>query len=310
MAISLPRSLKRLARDWLPPILLDAYRGSRRKVTVGTGEDAGALGGYVGDFPDWRAARAVSTGYDGAEILRRVSAALLKVKNGEAVYERDSVLFSEPQYSWPVATALLWAAAINGGRLTVIDYGGSLGSSYYQNRPFLSALSGVRWNIVEQRAYVELGQELFQDEKLRFHHSIASCLREGAPQLVLFSSVLQYIEEPHNALEEAASSGAEFIVVDRTIFHGGAQDKIAVQTVPSDVFEARLPVWLFSETALTSALESRYRMFCRFDSYLSTAALDREQRGLQELGFIFVRRGSGMEARLQSVLPNENTAGK
>lgn len=41
--------------------------------------------------------------------------ATLKVKRGEAVFERDSVLFDEIQYSWPVTAAL-----IRNGRLHLL----------------------------------------------------------------------------------------------------------------------------------------------------------------------------------------------
>ena len=71
------------------------------------------------------------------DILDKVLAATLKVKQGQAVFERDSVLFDEIEYSWPLLAGLMWAAASNGGKLNVLDFGGALGSSYYQNRKFL-----------------------------------------------------------------------------------------------------------------------------------------------------------------------------
>ena len=59
-----------------------------------------------------------------------------KVKNGEAVYERDSVLFDEIQYSWGLLAGLEKAALEHDGKLCVLDFGGSLGSTYYQNKQF------------------------------------------------------------------------------------------------------------------------------------------------------------------------------
>jgi hypothetical protein len=52
------------------------------------------------------------------------------VKTGEAVYERDSVLFDEIQYSFPVIAALLRVASANKGKLNVLDFGGSEKSHY------------------------------------------------------------------------------------------------------------------------------------------------------------------------------------
>ncbi len=65
---------------------------------------------------------------------------LLKVKRGEAVYERDSIVLEKFQYSWPLTSGLLYAATMSNSKLNVLDFGGSLGSSYYQNRNYLKGI--------------------------------------------------------------------------------------------------------------------------------------------------------------------------
>ena len=121
----------------------------------------------------------------------------MKVKNGEAVYERDSVLFDEIEYAWPGLAGLMWSRLRCGGTLNVLDFGGSLGSTYFQNRAFLSVLPGVRWNIVEQSRHVETGKAWFEDDRLRFYPDIADCLADTQPNVVLLSNVLQYLEHPY-----------------------------------------------------------------------------------------------------------------
>ena len=56
----------------------------------------------------------------------------------------------------------------NENRLNVIDYGGSLGTSYFQNLKFLNQVDDFRWNIVEQEAFVKIGKEYFSNENLFF----------------------------------------------------------------------------------------------------------------------------------------------
>ena len=128
--------LTRLAKDWLPPALLRQWR----KIHGG-----GIT--FEGPFATWDEAVGMSSGYDSQQILDKVLAATLKVKYGVAPYERDSVLFDEVQYSWPVTAGLMWVAARNGGRLSVLDFGGSLGSSYFQNREFLEGIPDLRWSV-------------------------------------------------------------------------------------------------------------------------------------------------------------------
>lgn len=113
--------MKGLIKDLLPPAVLRAYR---RVAATGIR--------FSGDHESWDGARATSTGYDGEEILRRARDAALKVKRGEARFERDSIILAEPEYSFPMLATLLRVAARRDGELTVLDFGGALGSSYRQ----------------------------------------------------------------------------------------------------------------------------------------------------------------------------------
>ncbi len=54
----------------------------------------------------------------------------------------------------------------------MLDFDGSLASTYFQNRAFLSCLPYVCWNIVEKPQHVTVGKECFEDKELRFYPSI------------------------------------------------------------------------------------------------------------------------------------------
>jgi putative methyltransferase (TIGR04325 family) len=223
---------------------------------------------WSGDYPSWTDAVADSTGYDSDVIVERVTSAALKVKCGDAVYERDGVLFDEVEYSWPMLSGLMWVAARNGGRLDVVDLGGALGTSFYQNRRFLAPLTHVRWNVVEQPCFVEVGRRLFaDDERLRFHPDLDSCpIIDG--EVLLLSSVLQYLAQPY-AIAAAAARRCRYLLVDLTPVHDGATDRLTVQTVPPSIYPARYPCWLFSEAKLLSQLESAFEVVAAFDSHFS-----------------------------------------
>ncbi|MES3002263.1 MAG: methyltransferase, TIGR04325 family [Pseudomonadota bacterium] len=250
-------ALNSLARDWLPPAVHRA---------VGRWRASGSAIRFEGEFATWQEAAARCAGYEASHILGKVLAATLEVKRGEAIYERDSVLFHEIDYNWPVAAGLLWAAGRSRGRLTVLDFGGALGSSYYQNRGLLEGLAHLRWNVVEQPHYVAVGRAQVQDETLRFHDSIDACARESAPNAVLLSSVLQYLEDPRAVLEQAMRMEPEVIVVDRTIVNDGPADRIYMQRVPASIYRASYPCRSLSESNLVAALEGRYRLAASFAS--------------------------------------------
>lgn len=238
--------VKSLAKDWLPPIILRALRQRR---------GGGIL--FEGDYSTWEEAAAECTGYESESILAKVLSATLKVKRGEAVYERDSVFFNEIHYAWPVTASLMWAAAQNAGRLDVLDYGGALGSSYFQNRAFLAGLQQVRWSVVEQAHYVEAGRVHIQDQTLRFYDSVENCYLEGKPNVILLSSVLQYLPKPKLILNSLFDIGAEFLVIDRTPFiNSQGSEVIKVQHVPSSIYSATYPCWFFEIKDLIKFIET------------------------------------------------------
>ncbi len=250
--------LKSVAKAILPPVFLDWARRSPFQVQK---ENV-----WSGDYDSWAAAVAASGGYDSGEILERVYQAGLKVKRGERIYERDGVLFDQVEYSWPILAGLMWAAARTGGRLDVVDFGGSFGSSYFQNRTFLKSLSHLRWNVVEQSGFVDRGRLDFQDDTLRFYDSIDSALAENTAHVLLLSSVLQYLERPYELLEVARRF--QYVIVDLTPAWDEARDQLVVQTVPPSIYTASYPCWIFSEQRLRSAFQSYFQIVASFDAHI------------------------------------------
>lgn len=220
----------------------------------------------TGPFHSWEEALQSGTGYDDSLILEKTKNALLKVKSGEAVCERDSVLFDEIQYSWELLAGLMWQAGKNGGRLHVLDLGGSLGSTYFQNIRFLDSLPDLRWNVVEQEKHVEVGREYFSTKNLRFYHSIDECINEDTIDLIVLSGVLQYLESPYEILEKLMAIPA-VIIIDRTPFYEGSSDKVFLQTVPPCIYSASYPCWIFSRKKFNSYITEKNRsILSRYDA--------------------------------------------
>ena len=235
-------------RLWLPPAVADAIDSVRAQRTT-----------FLGPMATWDNAVAASTGYDSDEVLRRVLESSRKARDGLAAYERDSVLFDRIEYSFPVLATLLRSAVERGGALTVLDFGGALGSSYRECRPFLGRSVGpLRWMIVEQPAIVRMGQQEFQTDELTFASSLSEAARLGHPDVLLFSSVLQYLSAPHAIVREALQTRPRFVVIDRTILSTQASDTLYVQRVGRQVYPASYPVWALSHPRLLNEFKEKY----------------------------------------------------
>lgn len=235
-----------IIKDLLPPILLNNLTS--------------LFYGWSGNYSTWEEARKKCSGYDHELILSKVKEALLKVKKGEAAFERDSVLFNKIHYSFPLLSALSLTALQNKGRLNVLDFGGSLGSSYYQNKEVLKDLQEFNWCIVEQPHFVKEGQKTFQDDHLHFFNDMKTCLEKYRPDIFLLASVLQYIEKPYELLDEIMRDQVEYILLDRTPVLTKGNDRITIQKVPSNIYKASYPCWFLNEENILRHLSPHYEL--------------------------------------------------
>ena len=221
---------------------------------------------WSGNYPTWEEASAKCSGYDSAEILEKCKNSLLKVKRGEAVYERDSFLFNEIRYSWGLLAGLQRAALENEGTLCVLDFGGSLGSTYYQYREFLSSVKNIQWCIVEQSHFVACGKEYFEDENLKFYNTIEDCLAKHDPTVLLLSGVIQVLEKPYDWIKKFNSLKIQYIIIDRTAFTDLNHDILTIQNVPAEIYNASYPSWFLSESKFIMAFNN-YRLQATFESF-------------------------------------------
>jgi len=133
---------KVFVKNVLPPFVVEALRrlfAARPEETIR----------FTGDYASWDEAERRSNGYAAPEILVKTRAAMLKVKNGEAAFERDSVLFAVMKNNFALLAGLTRAATANRGHLSVLDFGGSLGSTYFQCRVLLSTVKELLLILVE-----------------------------------------------------------------------------------------------------------------------------------------------------------------
>jgi putative methyltransferase (TIGR04325 family) len=259
-----------LIKQLVPPLLLTLIK-KREKY------------GWKGDFKNWQEAKHSTNTYDDGIILEKVKLALLKIKRGEAVYERDSVLFDEIQYSWPLLSALMWIAAQNKGILKVADFGGSLGSSYYQNRIFLAGLQVLEWNIIEQENFVTAGQQYFQDNYLHFFYTPEEMVAtQGLPDLLLLSCVLPYLEKPYEMLIRLMRFKIPYILIDNTYFNYVQKDRICIQLVPPEIYNASYPCWMLNYDTLKKTLSDKYTLISEHqnDSFIFLDGKKIQYKGL------------------------------
>ncbi len=239
---------------------------------------------FRGDYARWAEARAAASGYDDGAVLAKVLAAARAVKAGRAVWDRDGIAFTEPVIHKPLLQVLSQIAEQHEGHLEIVDFGGALGNTWRQHRAALRRFS-VRWRVVEQPAWVEAGRREFADEILSFHDSLPDAFAGGTVTVVLFSSVLPYLEKPYIVREEAAHEGINPLIVDRTPFVAGGRDRLVVQHTPPQLGGGSYPCWLFDRTSLVAPLDPEYELADEWP-----VSFDRVDGTANYLGLHFRRR--------------------
>lgn len=241
--------------DFIPPLLKRILKYDRKY-------------GWHGRYNSWDEAIKKTTGYNSDDILKKVRDVAIKVKEGRVTYERDAIAYDKIEVAFPLLTTLLWIAAQNNQQLSLIDFGGSLGTSYRQNLPFLKNVKHLEWKVVEQKMFTDEGNANFKDEHLAFYESLQESLIDftGDPKLVIFSSSLPYLKEPYKLLQEVIDTKIPYLFIDRTAFITEPEDRLTIQKVPPAFYNASYPSWFFSREKMFNFLLREYDEVFEFNS--------------------------------------------
>ena len=204
---------------------------------------------FVGNYRNWKDAADHSLGYNNKKIFLKSRESFLKVISKEAKYERDSVLFYSESINDPLINILNKIQKKKAACLNVLDFGGSFGSTYFQNKKILNNKKKFQWSIIEQSKIVNFCLKKKLNSNLKFYNSIKDYSRNNVVDLVLVSSVLQYIETPFILLDQLIALKADYLLVLKTPVHEKS-DQIKVQRVPDYIYKASYPIRIFNKSRL------------------------------------------------------------
>ncbi len=224
--------------------------------------------GWKGNYHSFEEANKKAGGYHEQVILERIKQTTRKVVNKEIAYERDGIEYDQPIMNFNMLSSLLWIASLRNNALVVLDFGGSLGTTYYHKAPYLSHLKSLKWCIVEQPNYVEAGKAEFETDQLLFFYNINECLQQHQPDVIIFCGVIQYIEKTYELLEEIKNKKIPFVFLDYMAYNDEAKDRICIQHVPPVFYgvEASYTCWFYDKSKMYNWLKQYYSMVFEFIS--------------------------------------------
>ena len=215
-----------LAKKILPQKLIDTINSLlARKIIL------------KGSFNTWDEAKKNTFGYNDNSIFKKAKKSLNMVMNKSAKFERDTVLFYK---HFPDKEFISIIKKIYKKKdINICDFGGSFASSYFQNINFLKK-DKITWNVVEQKKYVDYANKKLKIKNLKFYSNLNSVLSKKV-DLVIFSSVLQYLKFPYRVLNKVCKKKIQNVLILRTPFSKNL-DEIKIQIVPKHIYESSYPV--------------------------------------------------------------------
>jgi putative methyltransferase (TIGR04325 family) len=264
---------RKIILSFLPPIVIPILK---RFLKLGIR--------YENGFKSWDSAVAASLGYDSNEIVSKVLKTSLLARD-EGLHERDGFILDAPDfnpYTW--IGIIQGRRMINGPRkIRIVDFGGSFGSTYRTLQDQLrTSKIDFEWVVIEQKHFVDLGKKHFETDELRFVESFTS-LADKSIDVLIFNSVLEYLENPYEIITEALSHSPLVVLIDRTPVNSQQSDTFSVQHVPKSIYKASYANRNFSEKNLLGPFEADFSMFIKYESVLQPDPRN------TSMGFIFIR---------------------
>ena len=104
--------------------------------------------------------------------------------------------------------------------------------------------------VVEQKHYVEVGRRELSNSPVSFYENVMQACEARKPNVLLLSSVLAYLPEPYCTFADLLRLKIPTVLVDRTPFLESDRDRLTIQVVPPEIYQASYPAWFFSRTRL------------------------------------------------------------
>jgi len=238
---------------------------------------------WEGDYDSWTAAQNDSTGYGNGAIVRRVVEAARSVRDGKMRYDRDGVAFAEEPPRWFAQAAFAALARPLERRINILDFGGALGSHFFQHRSLKPSPFGWNWAVVEQSHLTAIGREEFQTSELRFFDSPSAASEPHSPDVVLLGGVLPYLPNPFEVLAGLLEQKPRMVILERTSFVINGGSRLTVQHVPRSIYAASYPCWYLDRAKFDAVFAAAYELILEQPDEVETPA------GLEFRSFIFKR---------------------
>lgn len=233
---------------------------------------------YRGPYKTWDEAKKMSHGYNHKVIFNKTKKAALMILKKNYGYERDSKIFYDNNYNKYLVSKINF---VKKKTVNILDYGGSLGSIYFQNKKKIN--KEIVWSIIDLKKIVQEGKKNFESRNLKFFYNLKHYKKKMLPDILILSSSLQYLKNWHNILSQLVALKPKYIFILKTSFSEKKQNQIFIQKIPSSIYKSSYPFWGLDLGVILKILSNKYRL-------LKITKLKPEVFGIQYLDLVLKKK--------------------
>jgi putative methyltransferase (TIGR04325 family) len=200
----------------------------------------------VPSFAD--AKQSAGDGYSNPELLSELQSSWF--------YVGEPRLTDLPDFFGPFFTAIAIAHLSNQDRqIRVLDFGGAIGRYGAYASAMFSGKIPLEWIVVETEMYAKKGRDLGVDAQ--FYQTVDDV--PGSVDMVIFSGVLQYLENWRSILANPVVTSAPLVFISRTPI--GATETPFLQVAHYDWGTVKLAATIIAADDLSKTLGSTHALF-------------------------------------------------
>ena len=236
--------------------------------------------GFVGVYESFESALSNSKGYSDEIIFEKLKKSALKFLKGNYSFERDTVLFKKNEYNHPILQSLILTKK-NDKEINICDYGGSLGSLYFQNNSAIKMK--IKWSVIDLKNVVLFGKTNMTTDSLNFFHSVKKMYKVRSPNTLLMSGFIQYVNNPFIKVLSIIRDGRfDYIILDRVYFLSDSNLKtfISIQYASPKIYDSSYPCYLFNYKSFVNEFyKLNFEKISEWDSFDQTMGISNYSKG-------------------------------
>ena len=196
--------------------------------------------------------------YDNSNLIKYIFNKARKARKA-GFYEQDSIIFNKPRPNKLFIDFLLYDYLEKiqfNKKIKILDYGGSFGNTFFSLENYLNLK--FDWNVFDQKKKIQLAKKtkVFKPVNFIYKHEIKKNYYYDA---VLFSTSLQYMEDPLLVLKELRNT-SKIILINNLILSDTKKNYLRIERPDPTIYNYTYPCWFLSKANFLNSLKNYYKI--------------------------------------------------